>query len=78
MGSCKVLCECWERDPGPLQERRVLLAAEPLRPQNSFFFNVVSLLGEGKGVRREKRDRDRQRSVHLLREMVEREPQNSS
>ena len=34
------VCECWELNPGPLQEQ-VFLTAEPLAPQMSSFDNVV-------------------------------------
>lgn len=26
---CKLLCECWESNPGPPQEQQVLLTPEP-------------------------------------------------
>lgn len=36
--NCKLLCECWEPNAGPLEERPALLAAQPpLLPLNDNF-----------------------------------------
>jgi len=29
IGTCDLPCECWEPNPGPLQEQQVLLISEP-------------------------------------------------
>ena len=42
--SCELLCECWELNPGPLEEQSVLLTTEPsLQPHDFFFKDRVSL-----------------------------------
>lgn len=41
-GGCELLCGCWERTPGSLEERQVLLHTEPpLQPQVTISFMRV-------------------------------------
>lgn len=43
-GGCEVPWGCWEPNPGPLEEQRVLLATEPsLQPQHRTFFKHFSV-----------------------------------
>ena len=43
--SCEPPCECWELKPGPLEERSVLLTAEPsLQPPDHEFLNSNVLI----------------------------------